>query len=146
MTAVFPVSLLDIVSLRREMSPQVKQPVSARRYFPQDLLGRESYKKLVRPVELCLPYLQPESHIRVFVCHSFISSTLRQVRRVETQVIGSQGAPVLLLVIVMLVHDPRPVPFPEGPPTHRARPARHDEHVPPPPRMRVTRNISRNRG
>src|SRR6266849_6001108 len=73
---------------RREMSPQVKQPVSARRYFPQHLLGRESSKKLVRPVELCLPYLQSESHIRAFVCHSFISSTLRQVRRVETQVIG----------------------------------------------------------
>jgi len=74
---------------RREMSPQVKQPVSTRRYFPQDHLGRESSKKLVRPVELCLPYLQPESHIRAFVCHSFISSTLRQVHRVETQVIGS---------------------------------------------------------
>src|SRR6516162_6078960 len=58
---------------RREMSPQVKQPVSARRYFPQDLLGRESSKKFVRPVELSLPYLQPESHIRAFVCHSFLS-------------------------------------------------------------------------
>src|SRR5262249_41173162 len=74
---------------RREMSPQVKQPVSARRYFPQDLFGRESSKKLVPPVQLCLPYLQPESHIRAFVCHSFISSTLRQVRRAEPQVIGS---------------------------------------------------------
>src|SRR6266436_914358 len=73
----------------REMSPQVKKTVFARRYFPQDLLGRESSKKLVRPVELCLPYLQPESHIRAFVCHSFISSTLRQVCRVETQVVGS---------------------------------------------------------
>src|SRR3989441_12383703 len=61
---------------RREMSPQVKQPVSARRYFLQDLLGRESSKKLVRPVELCLPYLQPESHIRAFVCHSSVSSHL----------------------------------------------------------------------
>src|SRR3989449_7367229 len=74
---------------RREMSPQVKQPVSARRYFPKDLLGRESSKKLVRPLDLRLPHLQRERHIRAFVCHSFISSTLRQVRRVETQVIGS---------------------------------------------------------
>src|SRR5580700_957894 len=48
---------------RCEMSPQVKQPVPSRRYFPQDLFGRESSKKLVRPVELCLPYLQPEGHI-----------------------------------------------------------------------------------
>src|SRR5258708_223402 len=61
------------VMYRCEMSPQVKQPVLARRYFPQDLLGRESSKKLVRPVELRLPYLQPESHIRAFVCHGFIS-------------------------------------------------------------------------
>src|SRR5467141_1829483 len=61
---------------RREMPPQVKQHVSARRYFPQDLLGRESSKKLVRPVELRLPYLQPESHIRAFVCHSSVSSHL----------------------------------------------------------------------
>src|SRR6266436_2895238 len=61
---------------RREMSPQVKQPVSARRYFPQDLLGRESSKKLVRPVELCLPYLQPESHIRAFVRHGSVTSHL----------------------------------------------------------------------
>src|SRR5438128_11064083 len=100
---------------RREMSPQVKQPVSTRRYFPQDLLGREASKKLVRPVELCLPYLQPESHIRAFVCHSFISSTLRQVRRVETQFIGSYEAPVLLLVIVILLPDQRPVPSTQCP-------------------------------
>src|SRR6266436_1265220 len=77
------------VMYRREMSPQVKQPVSAGRYFPEDLLGRESSEKLVRPVELCLPPLQRESHIRAFVCHISVSSTLRQIRRVETQVIGS---------------------------------------------------------
>src|SRR5258706_4256067 len=88
---------------RREMSPQVKQPVSARRYFPQDLLGRESSKKLVRPVELCLPYLQPESHIRAFVCHSFISSTLRQVRRVQTQRIRNYGGPLFPRVIEVIL-------------------------------------------
>src|SRR6267143_1206396 len=59
-----------------QMSPQIKQPVPARRYFPQDLLGREASKNLVRPLELCLPYLQPESHIRAFVCHSSVSSRL----------------------------------------------------------------------
>src|SRR6266446_572129 len=66
---------------RREMSPQVKQPVSARRYFAQDILERKASKELVGPVELCLPYLQTESHIRAFVCHSSISSTVRQVSR-----------------------------------------------------------------
>src|SRR5260370_14360740 len=60
----------------REMSPQVKQPVSARHYFPQDLLGREASKKLVRPLDLRLPHLQRESHIRAFVCHSSVSSHL----------------------------------------------------------------------
>src|SRR5207247_11240006 len=72
----------------REMSPQVKQPVSARRYFQQDLLGREASKKLVLPLDLRLPHPQRESHIRAFVCHSYVSSKLLQVRRVETQVIG----------------------------------------------------------
>src|SRR6267143_5965514 len=56
-----------------EMSPQVKQSVSARRYFPLDLLGREASKKLVRPLDLRRPYLQPDSHIRAFVCHVHIS-------------------------------------------------------------------------
>src|SRR6202047_1544451 len=57
----------------REMSPQVKQSVSARRYFPQDLLGREASKKLVRPIDLGLPYFQPESYTRAFVSHASIS-------------------------------------------------------------------------
>src|SRR5467141_2703713 len=39
-----------------EMSPQVKQPVSARRYLPQDLVGREDSKKLVRPLDLGLRF------------------------------------------------------------------------------------------
>src|SRR6266478_168351 len=56
-----------------EMSPQVKQSVSARRYFPQDLLGREASKKLVRPLDLGLPYFQPESYIRAFVSHGSTS-------------------------------------------------------------------------
>src|SRR5260370_39183182 len=56
-----------------EMSPQVKQSVSARRYFPLDLLGREGSKKLVRPIDLGLPYFQPDSYISAFVCHVSIS-------------------------------------------------------------------------
>src|SRR5467141_701545 len=56
-----------------QMSPQVKHPVPARCYFPQDLLGREGSKKLVRPIDLGLPYFQPESYTRAFVSHGSIS-------------------------------------------------------------------------
>jgi len=44
-----------------EMSPQVKKPVPAWRYFPQNLLGREACKKLVRAINLGVPCFQPES-------------------------------------------------------------------------------------
>src|SRR5579864_1087060 len=57
-----------------QMSPQVEQPVSAGRYFLQNLLGREGSKKLVRPIDLGFPYFQPESCIRAFVSHGSISS------------------------------------------------------------------------
>ena len=60
----------------REMSPQVKKPVPARRYFPQNVLGREASKKLVRPLDLGLPYFQPESYLRAFVSHGSISCQL----------------------------------------------------------------------
>src|ERR1700731_503023 len=56
------------------MPPQVEQPVSARRYFQQNLLGREGSKKLVRPIDLRFPYFQPESCIRAFVSHGSFSS------------------------------------------------------------------------
>src|SRR5579871_5742220 len=57
-----------------QMSPQVEQPVSARRYFLQNLLGREGSKKLVRPIDLGFPCFQPESCIRAFVSHGSFSS------------------------------------------------------------------------
>src|SRR6202040_2136205 len=57
-----------------QMSPQVEQPVSARRYFLQNLLGREGSKKLVRPIDLGFPYFQLESCIRAFISHGSISS------------------------------------------------------------------------
>src|ERR1700730_8731766 len=58
---------------RGQVPPQIKQPVPARRYFPQDLLGREASKKLVCPFDLPLPYLQAESYVCAFVSHGFIS-------------------------------------------------------------------------
>src|SRR5882672_4590700 len=56
-----------------QMSPQVKNPVPARRYFPQDLLGRETSKKLIRPIDLGLPCFQRESDARGVVSHDSIS-------------------------------------------------------------------------
>src|SRR2546425_8287423 len=56
-----------------EMSPQVKQPIPARCYFPQHFLGREGSKKPVRPVDLGLPCFQPDSYTRAFVSHSSVS-------------------------------------------------------------------------
>src|ERR1700761_132629 len=56
-----------------QMSPQVNQPVSVRRYFPQNLIGRERSKKCVRPIDLGFPCFQPESCIRAFVSHDSIS-------------------------------------------------------------------------
>src|ERR1700730_8987435 len=58
---------------RRQVPPQIKEPVPARRYFPQDLLGREVSKKLVCPLDLRLPYFQPESYVRALVFHGSIS-------------------------------------------------------------------------
>src|ERR1700686_2160276 len=55
------------------MSPQVEQPVSARRYLLQNLLGREGSKKLIRPIDLSFPCFQPESCIRGFVSHGCFS-------------------------------------------------------------------------
>src|SRR6266850_4447843 len=55
------------------MSPQVKHSIPAGCYFPQDLLGREASKQLVRPIDLGLPYFQPESYARGVVSHASIS-------------------------------------------------------------------------
>src|ERR1700722_16728158 len=56
-----------------EMSPQVKKPVPARRYLPQNLLGRQASKKLVCAINLGVPCFQPESYVRAFVSHRFVS-------------------------------------------------------------------------
>src|ERR1700722_2845405 len=57
----------------RKVPPQIKQPVSARRYFAQEVIGRETSKKLVCPFDLRLPHLQAESYVRALVFHGFIS-------------------------------------------------------------------------
>src|SRR5580704_5862600 len=55
------------------MSPQVKKPVPARRYFPKNLLGRGASKKLVRAINLGVPCFQPESYVRAFASHESVS-------------------------------------------------------------------------
>src|SRR4029077_15923354 len=57
-----------------QMSPQVKKPVPARRYFPQNLHGREASKKLVSAINLGVPRFQPEIYVRAFVSHASVSS------------------------------------------------------------------------
>src|SRR5277367_2117709 len=55
------------------MSPQVKKSVLARRYLPENLLGREACKKLVRAINLGVPCFQTECYVRAFVSHRFVS-------------------------------------------------------------------------
>src|SRR5258708_19348292 len=55
------------------MSPQVKKPVPARSYFPQNLLGREASKELVRAINLGVPCFQPESEVRALGSHESVS-------------------------------------------------------------------------
>ena len=56
-----------------------------------------------------------------------------------------QRSAALLMVIVMLVYDPRPVPFPESAPAHSAGPTRDTDQLERPRRLRLACNISRNR-
>ena len=57
-----------------------------------------------------------------------------------------QRSAALLMVIVMLVHDPRPVPFPESAPAHSAGPTGGTDQVERPRGMRLVCNISSNSG
>src|SRR6267143_4826218 len=91
-----------------EMSPQVKQPVPARGYFPQDLLGREASKKLVRPLDLRLPHLQRESHIRSFVCHSSVSSHL-YISFVYWETLSEHGSATFRLLFCGLILNDVPM-------------------------------------
>src|SRR6266581_4914470 len=65
---------------------------------------------------------------------------------VETQVVERQRLATSLLVIVMLVHHARPVPFPESAPVQRAGFTGHTDNLECPGRMYLVRSIARNRG
>src|SRR5467141_3941408 len=79
-----------------QMSPEVKHSIPARCYFPQDLLGREASKQLVRPIDLGLPYFQPESYARGVVSHASIScQPMRNKRLIAAeQTASSINAPI----------------------------------------------------
>src|SRR6267143_1699193 len=57
-----------------------------------------------------------------------------------------QRSAALLMVIVMLVHDPRPVPFPQSAPAHSAGRTGGTDQVERPRGMRLVCNISSNSG
>src|SRR5437667_12529058 len=62
---------------------------------------------------------------------------------VETQVVERQRLATSLLVIVMLVHHARPVPFPESAPGQRAGFTGHTDNLECPARMYLVRCIAR---
>jgi hypothetical protein len=64
-------------------------------------------------------------------------------RRIETQILGSEGPAALLVVIVIFVHDARTIPFPEGAPTHGARLAGYTDEFERPRGMSLVCGISR---
>src|SRR5580704_9996682 len=66
-------------------------------------------------------------------------------RRIETQILGSEGPAALLVVIVVFVHDARTIPFPEGAPTHGGRLARYTDKFERPRGMGLVCSISRHR-
>ena len=67
-----------------------------------------------------------------------------RLSRIETQIGHGQRSAALLMLIVMLVHYPRSIPFPECAPTHSARPTGHPDQVECPLRMRLA-CVSRHR-
>src|SRR6266496_2953111 len=68
-----------------------------------------------------------------------------RLSRIETQIGHGQRSAALLMLIVMLVHYPRSIPFPECAPTQSARPTGHPDQVECPLRMRLACSVSRHR-
>src|SRR6266566_9816935 len=69
-----------------------------------------------------------------------------RLSRIETQIGHGQRSAALLMLIVMLVHYPRSIPFPECAPTQSASPSRHPDQLEGPLRIGVVCNVSRDRG
>src|SRR3984893_12829637 len=82
-----------------QVSPQIKQTISARRYFALEVLGREASQKLVCPLDLRFPHLQAESYVGALVLHGFIS--LRS--SVVWEILSEHGSATLRLLFCGLV-------------------------------------------
>src|SRR6266436_6668756 len=76
---------------------------------------------------------------------SFFQCTVILFQDMETQIGHGQRSAALLMLIVMLGHYPRSIPFPECAPTHSARPTGHPDQVECPLRMRLACSVSRHR-
>src|SRR5258706_6307175 len=61
------------------------------------------------------------------------------------QIGHGQRSAALLMLIVVLVHYPRSIPFPDCAPTQSARPTGHPDQVEGPLRMRLACSVSRHR-
>src|SRR3981189_3100928 len=66
--------------------------------------------------------------------------------RIEFQIGEGQGFTALLLIVVILVDDPRPTPFPEDAPAQCATSAGRSDQIKCPGRMRLACSISGDRG
>src|SRR5260370_40976211 len=91
---------------------------------------------------------------RAWVNKSFMSSpnvwslfqcTVILFEDIETQIGHGQRSAALLMLIVMLVHYPRSIPFPDCAPTHSAPPTGHPDQVERPLRIRLADSVSRHR-
>src|SRR5262249_28558575 len=85
-------------------------------------------------------------HQRTVVCYRSLLFSWSRLSRIETQIGHGQRSAALPKVIVMLVHYPRSIPFPECAPTQSASRARHPDQLECPLRIRVVCNVSRDRG
>src|SRR5258706_16480727 len=74
---------------------------------------------------------------------NLISLICKRTRVKGAQIGHGQRSAALLMLIVMLVHYPRSIPFPECAPTHSARLTGHPDQVEGPLRMRLARSVSR---
>src|SRR5260370_20588954 len=76
---------------------------------------------------------------------SLISLICKRTRVKGAQMGHGQRSAAVLMLIVMLVHYPRSIPFPDCAPTHSARPTGHPDQVECPLRMRLACSVSRHR-
>src|SRR5260370_40220444 len=85
-----------------------------------DPSGRSKCERLAQAVNRAAPCIIRVKHLAFFAaCLNSLRGLPKpssRIRRVEAEVIKCERRADLLMVIVTLVHDARPVPFPKGVP------------------------------